>query len=79
MALKFAICFRKEDLGDVSAEDIEVGRVYEIVEENAGNGMMRIVDNSGEDYLYPSSWFEPVVLEESVASRLHDALIRAAA
>ncbi len=24
------------------------------------SGMVRIVDNEGEDYLYPDHWFEPV-------------------
>ena len=56
-----------------------MGRVYELVEENAGNDMMRIIDESGEDYLYPSSWFATIALGDSTAIRLHDALARLAA
>ncbi|MEO6078925.1 MAG: hypothetical protein ABIQ86_03995 [Steroidobacteraceae bacterium] len=29
------------------------------------HGMVRVVDESGEDYLYPSSMFIPVALPES--------------
>ena len=56
-----------------------MGRVYELVEENVGNGMMRIIDEPGEDYLYPSTWFEPFALGETAAMRLHDALSKLAA
>jgi hypothetical protein len=79
MAIKFVVCLEKHDLGEFSNEDITLGRLYELVEEDAGNGMVRIIDESGEDYLYPSSWFEPIVLRDSIALRLHDALTRLAA
>lgn len=77
--MKFVVCLEKQDLVDFSNEDINVGRVYELVEENAGNDMMRIIDESGEDYLYPSSWFAPVALGDSAAKRLNDALTKLAA
>ena len=79
MALKFVVCLEKRDLGEFSTEDISLGRLYELVEENAGHGMVRIIDESGEDYLYPSSWFEPIEIRESVAVRLHDAIAKLAA
>lgn len=79
MAIKFVVCLEKTDLGEFSSEDVTLGRLYELVEEDAGNGMVRIIDESGEDYLYPSSWFEPIALRDSIALRLHDALTRLAA
>jgi len=79
VAVKFIVCLEKQDLGDFSNEDITAGRVYELVEENAGNDMMRIIDESGEDYLYPSSWFATIAIGDSTAIRLHDALARIAA
>lgn len=79
VTIQFVVCLEKQDLGDFSYEDITVGWVYELVEENAGNDMMRIIDESGEDYLYPSSWFAPIALGNSTAIRLHDALARLAA
>lgn len=42
-------------LGDVSADDLTLGKVYEVKAEE--NGMFRVFDNSGEDYLYPSACF----------------------
>ena len=76
MAMKFVVSLEKQNLGDFSNEDITVGRVYELIEEHAGNDMMRIIDESGEDYLYPSSWFATIALGDTTAIRLHDALAR---
>lgn len=78
MAMKFVVCLKKEDLGDFSGDDVNLGRLYEVIQEDAGNGMMRIIDESGEDYLYPAAWFEPVALGETVALRLHQVLSEAA-
>lgn len=55
MAMKFVVCLYKQDLGDFSGEDVSLGRLYEVVDNDAGQGMMRIIDDSGEDYLYPAS------------------------
>jgi hypothetical protein len=77
--MKFVVCLEKQALGDFPNEDITVGRLYELIEEDAGNGMVRVIDESGEDYLYPSSWFEAIALRDSTALRLHDALTKPAA
>ena len=37
------------------------GKIYECIGEE-DDGMLRIVDESGEDYLYPSDYFEEVKL-----------------
>lgn len=41
-------------------QDITVGCVYRVVPDPAAEaeGLVRIVDESGEDYLYPAEWFE---------------------
>jgi len=39
----------------------------------AESGMVRIVDNEGEDYLYPRRWFEPVA-EQALAAELTESL-----
>ena len=41
--------------------------------------MIRIIDQSGEDYLYPANCFEAVTLSDSAEHRLHDALARMSA
>jgi hypothetical protein len=36
MAVTFVVCIQKETLGDLSGDDIHVGRLYQVVEMNAG-------------------------------------------
>lgn len=74
MAADFVVCIQKEQLGDVSGDAIHVGRLYEVLEMRAGQGMMRIIDDSGDDDLYPARCFKPVILQESVALRLSQVL-----
>ena len=74
--MSFVVCLQKDDLGDLSGDDIHVGRLYEVIDLHAGHGMVRIIDESGEDYLYPENCFEPVLLSESVAQRLRQVLPR---
>ncbi|WP_295396222.1 hypothetical protein [uncultured Thiodictyon sp.] len=50
--MKFVVCLEKQDLGDFANDDVTVGRIYELIDEDAGNGMVRVIDESGEDYLY---------------------------
>jgi hypothetical protein len=38
------------------------------------DGWVRVIDESGEDYLYPRSWFIPIQLEKSAERRLSIAL-----
>ncbi len=76
--MNFVVCLKKEDMGDFSGEDVTLGRLYEVIQEDAENGMMRIIDESGEDYLYPTAWFEPVTMGEMAALRLHQVLSAAA-
>jgi hypothetical protein len=42
--------------------DLQIGKVYRAVrrEKNDPADMMRILDDSGEDYLYPGAWFVPI-------------------
>jgi hypothetical protein len=55
----YVICVRAEE-----SEDIEVRKVYEVLpdESAAKRGHLRIVDESGEDYLYPKGCFAAVDL-----------------
>lgn len=73
MALKFAVCIQKIGMGDFSTDDLTVGRLYEIIAEEP-HAMLRIVDDSGEDYLYPAKCFEMVAIQGEAAERIHDAL-----
>jgi hypothetical protein len=50
---KFVVCVRPGD-----SEDLEVRKVYEALPDQkaASEGYLRIVDESGEDYLYPAEY-----------------------
>ena len=60
---KFAICVRNE-----GAEDLEISKVYRILPDAraAKDKYVRILDESGEDYLYPADYFIPVKLPREV-------------
>lgn len=54
---KFVICLRNDD-----CVDLEVRKVYPVLPDAAAarDGYLRVVDESGEDYLYPADYFVPV-------------------
>lgn len=55
----YAICIENH-----GAEDLEVRKVYRVLHDKdaTATGYMRVVDESGEDYLYPAQYFVPVEL-----------------
>jgi hypothetical protein len=63
----FALCVE-----DGGLEDLEVRKLYQILpdREAAREGYIRVVDESGEDYIYPSDLFIPVRLPAAVVRRL---------
>ena len=43
--------------------DLTLGAVYKVLPtspQERDTGLLRIIDNSGEDYLYPASYFQPL-------------------
>jgi hypothetical protein len=60
----FAICI--SDGGYV--DDLKVGSVYKVLpdESAARSSNIRIVDETGEDYLYPVSLFAPIEVPREV-------------
>jgi len=51
---RFAVCVRDE-----GCEGLELRKVYQVLRDKRaeGEGYIRVVDESGEDYLYPESYF----------------------
>ena len=51
---RFALCIENRD-----CEDLEKRKLYQILSDETANqeGYMRVIDESGEDYLYPESYF----------------------
>lgn len=50
----FALCIENKD-----CEDLEKRKIYQVLrdDEAAKEGYLRVIDESGEDYLYPESYF----------------------
>jgi hypothetical protein len=70
---RFLLCVRNED-----ADDLEPRKVYQLLPDPTAQreGYVRVVDESGEDYLYPAEYFVPVSLPavavREFASSAHD-------
>jgi hypothetical protein len=64
----FALCLEN----DGNEASLIVGKVYRILPDAraAKDDLVRIVDESGEDYLFPRSLFAFVVLPEAVGRKL---------
>ncbi|USR89445.1 hypothetical protein NEA10_11130 [Phormidium yuhuli AB48] len=58
--MEFVVCINNTDY----AASLEVRKIYQVLPDfNAGrHQMIRVIDESGEDYLYPSSYFMPIEL-----------------
>ena len=69
--MRFVVCVSREGFGEFSADDLTLGRLYEVLAPIDSRGMLRIVDDAGEDFLYPAVMFEAVEVQEQTAWRLH--------
>jgi hypothetical protein len=64
----FAICVQNEGYEGT----LELRKLYEIIADSTAEkyDQVRVVDESGEDYLYPRDWFLSVELPEAVEAQL---------
>jgi hypothetical protein len=64
---RFALCVRNDD-----CEDLELRKAYGVLsdERAAEDGYLRIIDESGEGYLYPEAYFVIVELPERARAAL---------
>ncbi|HEV3146179.1 MAG TPA: hypothetical protein VGZ47_19995 [Gemmataceae bacterium] len=51
---------------------LELRKVYQVIpdEKSAKHNLIRVIDESGEDYLYPESYFIPVELPQAAIHAL---------
>lgn len=63
----FVVCIANED-----CEDLEVRKIYQTIPDAAAalDGLIRIVDESGEDYLYPANYFVQIELPQAAEKAL---------
>lgn len=64
----FAVCLNNEGY----KASLEVGKLYRVIpdKEAEANGLIRVVDESGEDYAFAADRFHPVELPPAVEKAL---------
>ncbi|MBM4429051.1 MAG: hypothetical protein FJ026_01715 [Chloroflexi bacterium] len=64
---RFVICIRNN-----GCDDLEIGKVYQVMADvsAAQDGYLRVIDESGEDYLYPADYFVAITLPEDAERAL---------
>jgi hypothetical protein len=64
---RFVICLRNDGV-----EDLELHKLYEVLPDEKATrvGYLRVIDESGEDYLYPADRFGAVDLSKEVEEAL---------
>lgn len=60
---RFAVCVKNDN-----CRDLELRKNYEVLsdEKAVEDDYIRVIDESGEDYLYPANYFFPVELPQAV-------------
>ena len=67
MNTKYVVCVKNEDY----PASLEVGKIYRILPDVATkHSLIRILDESGEDYLYPDAFFLPIKLTAEIEEAL---------
>jgi hypothetical protein len=67
----FAVCLRNDGF----AASLEVRKLYLVIPDSQAQGddLIRVVDESGEDYLYPARFFRKLTLPVEVLRALRRA------
>ena len=65
---RFAVCLQNDDY----PASLEVRKLYRVVADRdaEAHGQLRVIDESGEDYLYPVGYFAAVELPAPVEAAL---------
>ena len=60
---QFVLCLERGERVDLVPR-----KVYQVLPDRAAakEGLLRVLDDSGEDYLYPGDWFAPISLSPTV-------------
>lgn len=68
---EFVVCVRNTDY----PASLELRKIYEILPgpEAAARGLIRVIDESGEDYLYPKTFFVRLDLSQPVETAIRRA------
>jgi len=65
---EFVVCIKNDDY----PASLELHKIYRVLRDKDAvtEGDIRIIDESGEDYLYPSSFFVPIQVPQTVEESL---------
>jgi hypothetical protein len=65
---KFVVCVANRDY----PASLELHKIYRVLPDKQAerNGDLRVMDESGEDYLYPAAWFVAVDVPQAVKTSL---------
>ena len=65
---EFVVCINNSDY----PASLELHKIYRVLvdKDATEEGDIRIIDESGEDYLYPSSYFVPIQVPQTVEKSL---------
>lgn len=71
MANEFVVCINNSDY----QASLEIRKIYQVVPDKKAGKLkqLRIIDESGEDYLYPASRFMEIKLSKPVRDALSNA------
>jgi hypothetical protein len=68
---RFVVCVKNKGY----AASLELRKLYQVVSDTSGAKLdqIRVIDESGEDYLYPEEYFVPVQLPQSAEKAIRRA------
>ena len=66
--LQFVVCIRNNDY----EASLEPRKIYQVLpdKEAESHKMLRVIDESGEDHLFPASLFSPISLPQTLIEEL---------
>ena len=64
MTMKFSVCINNKGY----EASLEKGKIYQVKDDNksSGKGLIRIIDESGDAYLYSKEMFVPIKVPKKV-------------
>ncbi|MBA4380298.1 MAG: hypothetical protein C0393_06440 [Anaerolinea sp.] len=73
---RFAICVNNSEY----PSSLELHKIYRVLPDKdaQADSDLRIIDESGEDYLFPADYFIPIELPQTIVRVLNKSLVRPA-
>jgi len=69
---KFVLCIENKDY----PASLEKWKIYPVIKKGGKEGYIRIIDESGEDYLYPAEYFVSIEVPSGAKEKLEKEYIK---